>query len=134
MSSAMQARELLRYLGGGWRIERTIEDHRVGARYEFEGRARGLMVERGWLARGKESWFVRRAYRFGEENGMLTVAFEDGRPFYRIDCARLPKLEVRHECGPDLYAGAFALTPAGWTLVWRVTGPAKALTITSRYD
>lgn len=69
-----------------------------------------------------------RRYRWSTD---LDVFFEDGRFFHRV-----PPLggEARHWCDPDLYEVSydFSCWPA-FSTVWRVQGPKKSYTMTSRY-
>lgn len=124
---------------GAWRLERRIDD-RLGRPARYRGRATfrrdgSALVydEAGWLD-PVEGPPLRATRRYRWTGGpLVAVAFSDGRPFHTFDLSR-PRPEARHLCGADLYAVRydFTLWPA-WTAAWRVTGPRKDLTLTSRY-
>lgn len=126
-----------------WAVQREITDHTLDLRSTFRGQASFLpsglqwrYLERGKLVCNQKSFSATRTYLY-EPGGAneISVLFADGRPFYSLDCARLPLLQVRHVCGEDLYEGEifFGKEVKLWTTEWRVKGPTKNLLIRTEY-
>lgn len=126
---------------GVWAIDRHILDHRAGAEGRLTGTAtftpdgEGLTVhETGELRyAGQPPIRAERRYLWRERAGRVEVLFDDGRPFHAFPLDTATP-EARHACDPDAYAvrydfGAFP----DWTARWRVTGPRKDYTMTTRY-
>ncbi|MDX3455111.1 DUF6314 family protein [Streptomyces sp. ME02-8801-2C] len=144
--------DVLLFLAGTWRLERSVRDLSgtdegtfVGtttfsplheADQPHEGVPRGLLhhesgtfVWRG-VARPAE-----RTLRFlpGAAPGTAAVCFADGRPFHDLDLTS-GRWITDHPCAADLYRGEFTvLDEDHWRTVWRVAGPAKDLVLTTDY-
>ena len=90
--------------------------------------------EQGTLAMGNYRGEATRRYRFTScEGARADILFDDGAPFHTLDLAT-GYADVVHHCGDDLYEGRYELRSADqWTLDWRVTGPRKALSISTQY-
>ncbi len=72
-----------------------------------------------------------RSYVYRAVPDGADVWFTDGRPFHSF---RWADGRTEHACPPDTYRGAYAFGAwPRWRLVWWVRGPAKRLTIVSRY-
>lgn len=145
--------DLAGYLLGAWTASRTLEDRRAGVTGTFIGtltfspvsetddvacRDAGTPVlvtsqEEGTLTMpGLPATPARRAHRWRITGADAEVAFEDGRPFHRLDLGAGAD-EPDHWCAPDQYSGTFtAISPSEMEWVWRVTGPAKDLVLTTR--
>lgn len=66
------------------------------------------------------------------DNGLLSVAFDDGRPLADFDVST-GEGSARHACGDDLYDGTVSFGDKnGWTWTWRVQGPRKDYVMRSR--
>ncbi|MEU3276962.1 DUF6314 family protein [Streptomyces antibioticus] len=135
--------DVLAYLAGTWRVERTVRDLAGGAAGHFEGTTvfkpldvRGLLHEES----GTFTWRgvarpAERTLRFlpGPTPGTADVRFADGRPFHDLDLSG-GRHVARHPCAADLYQGEFTVRDADhWRTVWRVGGPAKDLLLTTDY-
>ncbi len=124
---------------GDWRIERSIDDRRMGERATFEGTARihgdavrAVYAEVGQLRLpGRSPLTATRRYLWSATARGIAVAFEDGRPFHAIPAGGGA---AGHDCAPDRYDVVydFAHWP-DWTAVWTVTGPAKDYTARALY-
>ncbi|MET9775086.1 DUF6314 family protein [Streptomyces sp. NPDC006367] len=133
--------DVLEYLAGRWRTERTAHDLASGDTGRFEGTTVFEPGEGGGL-RGHESglftWHgvtrpAERTLRYepGEAPGTAEVRFADGRPFHHLDLTS-GRHAAGHPCAADLYRGEFTVRDADrWRTVWRVTGPAKDLLLTT---
>jgi len=135
---------------GSWSFTRTISDHRSGSDYRAVGTATFAAEPDGrirWFEEGRLVWqagsstFTRTLFLAppAEDSVDWSVTFEDGRFFHPWSAD-----DVVHLCGRDTYrgdvdsqaipgTGAAADCQAGWTLTWRVTGPAKEYTMRTRY-
>ncbi|WP_185832449.1 DUF6314 family protein [Streptomyces sp. WAC 04229] len=135
--------DVLAYLAGRWRTERTVRDLASGAEGRFEGTtAFDALAEGGLLSResGAFTWQgvtrpAERTLRYtpGSAPGTADVRFADGRPFHGLDLAS-GRHVADHPCAADLYRGEFTVQgPSRWRTVWRVGGPAKDLLLTTDY-
>jgi len=126
---------------GDWRLMREIVQL-GGPEARFEGMARfvpdgaGLSYREAGrlLIAGQVPVRAERRYLWRAGGpGMIAVAFDDGRPFHRIDTTA-PTPRDRHHCGHDIYDVAydFGGWPA-WEVRWRVTGPRKDYVMRSDY-
>ncbi|MET8825323.1 DUF6314 family protein [Streptomyces sp. NPDC004610] len=136
--------DVLAYLAGRWRVERTVRDLGGDGEGRFTGstvfeaagdgegllhRESGTFVWQG-VARPAE-----RTLRFrpGAAPGTAEVRFADGRPFHDLDLTS-GRHVADHPCAADLYRGEFTVTGADhWRTVWRVGGPAKDLLLVTEY-
>lgn len=136
---------------GSWSFTRTIADHRRRSEYRAGGTATFGAEPDGrirWFEEGRLVWqarssaFTRTLFLVppADDNADWSVTFEDGRFFHPWSAD-----EVVHLCGRDTYRGdvdsqtspdpgAAADCQAGWTLTWRVTGPAKDYTMRTHYQ
>lgn len=143
MSAPSPVADTLGYLAGRWRVRRTVEDRAAGETGLFEGVADFTPDGAGGLAhaeRGRFGWRgasreATREHSYGPgPDGTALVAFPDGRPFHDLDL-RTGRWSAVHGCAPDRYEGAFTvLGPDRWRVVWRVTGPAKNLLLTTLHE
>ncbi|WP_328539743.1 DUF6314 family protein [Streptomyces sp. NBC_00344] len=140
--------DVLAYLAGAWRVERTVRDLSGESDGCFTGRTDFEPLDGGGLLHHESGTFVwqgvarpaGRILRFlpaqpGEDGGTGTsqVQFADGRFFHGLDL-RSGHHIADHPCGADLYRGEFeAWGPDGWRSIWRVGGPAKQLLLTTEY-
>ncbi|MEU0413090.1 DUF6314 family protein [Streptomyces griseorubiginosus] len=143
MSGFWPVPDVLAYLAGGWRTERTVRDLESGAEGEFSGTTAFGQLEGGGLLSRESGTFVwqrvprpaERTLRFlpGATPGTADVRFSDGRPFHGLDLSSGHHV-ADHPCAADLYRGEFTvLDPDRWRTVWRVGGPAKDLVLTTEY-
>lgn len=141
MTAANGISDLGAYLSGSWSVLRVVTDHRRAECGSFLGWAifhgapDGLSYdEAGWLALGNHRGAASQSYRYDlPRPDVAEVRFDDGRPFHRLDLST-GRCQARHLCGADLYDGAFeVLGEYQWRVVWRVTGPHKALVLDSHY-
>lgn len=90
--------------------------------------------EQGILEMGAYRGEATRRYRFTSCQGSRAeILFDDGAPFHTVDLAT-GRADAVHHCGDDLYEGRYqVLSRDQWTLDWRVTGPRKALSISTQY-
>lgn len=135
--------DVLTYLAGSWRVERSVRDLVSGAVGEFSGTTVFGPHEGGGLLHHESGTFVwqgvprpaERTLRFlpGTARGTADVRFADGRPFHDLDLTSGRHI-VDHPCSADLYRGEFSvLDEDHWRTVWRVCGPAKDLVLTTDY-
>ena len=145
MSGYWPVIDVLAYLAGSWRVERSVRDLASGAEGSFSGTTvfEALDDEAG-LLHHESGTFVwqgvarpaERTLRFlpGEDGtGRADVRFEDGRPFHDLDLTS-GRHVADHPCAADVYRGEFTVRDADhWRTVWRVGGPAKDLVLTTDY-
>ncbi|MFJ4835542.1 DUF6314 family protein [Streptomyces sp. NPDC088747] len=151
--------DLLAYLAGDWRVERTVRDLASGAEGHFTGTTVFGPLEAGDSAQntgrpgdaGQETGLLhhesgtfvwqgtpRPAERTlwflpGQGAGTADVRFSDGRPFHDLDLTS-GRFVADHPCSADLYRGEFTVLDAHrWRTVWRVAGPAKDLVLATDY-
>ncbi|EGX59167.1 hypothetical protein SZN_14161 [Streptomyces zinciresistens K42] len=138
--------DVLAYLAGNWRVERSVRDLVSGDAGTFTGTTAfgpledgpgGALLhhERGTFAWRGAARPAERTLRFlpGAGPGTAQVCFADGRPFHDLDLTRGHHV-AGHPCAADLYRGEFTVLDAGrWRTVWRVGGPAKDLLLTTDY-
>ncbi|WP_369168043.1 DUF6314 family protein [Streptomyces sp. R28] len=138
--------DVLTYLAGSWRAERSVRDlasGAAGADGEFSGTTAFGPLEGGGLLHQESGTFVwqgvprpaERTLRFlpGAARGTADVRFADGRPFHDLDLTSGRHI-ADHPCSADLYRGEFTvLDEDHWRTVWRVRGPAKNLVLTTDY-
>ncbi|GHE02149.1 DUF6314 family protein [Streptomyces alanosinicus] len=136
--------DVLAYLAGSWRVERSVRDLASGDTGTFSGLTRfGPLADGGLLHEesGDFTWQgvtrpATRTLRFlpGPGAGTADVRFADGRPFHELDLTS-GRYVTGHPCAADLYRGEFTVQDAGrWRTVWRVGGPAKDLLLTTDYE
>jgi Family of unknown function (DUF6314) len=126
--------DLRAYLTGAWRVGRTLEDRRRGARGRFDGGASFTPGQTGALACREEGRLALAGFETVAHQSYLytfpapflaEVRFADGRPFHPLDL-RDGVWTAEHLCGADLYRGAFrALGPDRWQAEWEISGPCK---------
>ena len=124
---------------GAWRLDRRIwEGGRVSS---FEGRASLERAGDAWLWREEGTLALpdgarvhaERRHLWRPEGGAISVAFEDGRPFYAFDPGG-DTCTLEHDCPPDAYLGSLDLTGfPDWLLEWRVSGPRKSYVSRTRH-
>ena len=133
--------DLAHFLSGTWRVDRALEDAALGTGH-FRGSATftpdgdGLAwVETGRMTLGRYDGPARRALRLVRDAQGWEVRFADGRPFHRLDVRGDGHCAFDHPCGPDRYAGEFAVRgPDAFEIDWSVSGPAKDQRLTGRYE
>lgn len=134
--------DVLTFLAGHWRVERTVRDLAADATGTFAGTT-GFTAEGDGLLHFESGTFewhgvtrpAERTLRYlpGEEAGTAVVRFADGRFFHDLDL-RTGHHVADHPCSADLYRGEFSVYDAErWRTVWRVKGPAKDLLLTTDY-
>lgn len=89
--------DVLAYLAGSWRVERSVRDHASGAEGTFRGTTDFAPLEAGGLLHHESGTFVwqgvarpaERTLRFlpGTAPSRADVRFADGRPFHDLDLA-----------------------------------------------
>ncbi|GAB3756675.1 DUF6314 family protein [Microlunatus parietis] len=124
---------------GTWQLDRVIDDRRNNVR----GTATGRLTLAPEPAGDRLRWFEECLLEWRDYRGPATrtyylapgpdgwrLTFDDGRLFHRWR----PGETVRHDCGDDDYAGTVEPAPetGGMIIVWRVTGPRKDYTSTTR--
>jgi len=141
--------DVLAYLAGGWRVERSVRDLASGATGTFSGTTvfewldgDGRAPSAGLLHHecGSFEWQgvarpAERTLRFlpGDGPGRADVRFADGRRFHDLDLTS-GRYTADHPCSADLYRGEFTVHDGDhWRTVWRVGGPAKHLVLTTDY-
>ncbi|MCX5266653.1 DUF6314 family protein [Streptomyces sp. NBC_00199] len=147
--------DVLAYLAGSWRVERSVRDLAGGGEGRFEGVTAFGAPHRdgpgedggpppdGALLHEESGTFVWlgvarpavRTLRFlpGPRPGTADVRFADGRPFHDLDLTT-GRHVTEHPCSADLYRGEFTVSDADrWRTVWRVAGPAKDLLLITDY-
>lgn len=128
---------------GRWHVARKITDHRGGQSGAFDGQAvftpdgrdRLIYREEGVLTLAQGGPLkAERTYLWQFAADVVTVSFEDGRPFHSF-ALRAHAAGSDHLCGRDLYQVVydFALWPV-WQAVWQVAGPAKDYVSHSAYQ
>ncbi|AKZ54689.1 hypothetical protein SAM23877_1640 [Streptomyces ambofaciens ATCC 23877] len=133
--------DVLAYLAGRWRTERSVRDLASGAEGRFEGVTEfGALAGGGLLSHesGAFTWQgvtrpAERTLRYepGAAPGTADVRFADGRPFHGLDLTTGHHV-TDHPCSADLYRGEFTVRDRDrWRTVWRVGGPAKDLLLTT---
>lgn len=133
--------DLKAYLTGAWKVSRRIDDQRRGESGVFDGEA-AFVAEKGGL-RYRERGLLRlgdfesegsRGYVYAfPAPAVADIFFEDGRFFHTLDLSG-GAWSANHPCGDDGYNGDFIVTSADrWRVVWRVTGPRKALVLDTEY-
>jgi uncharacterized protein DUF6314 len=135
--------DVLAYLAGRWRVERSVRDLASGEQGEFRGTTEFGPLDDGGLLHRESGTFVwqgvprpaERTLRFlpSRGPGAADVRFADGRPFHDLDLTS-GRHTADHPCSADLYRGEFTVADADhWRTVWRVRGPAKDLVLTTDY-
>ncbi|MDT0611226.1 DUF6314 family protein [Streptomyces lancefieldiae] len=135
--------DVLAYLAGRWRTERSVRDLASGAEGRFEGTTVFDALPGGGLLSRESGAFTwqgatrpaERTLRYepGAAPGIADVRFADGRPFHGLDLTAGHHV-ADHPCAADLYRGEFTVQDADrWRTVWRVGGPAKDLLLTTDY-
>jgi Family of unknown function (DUF6314) len=148
----LRIEDALEFFAGLWDLDRSIEDHRSGARGTFRGRASlteipagaGPAAERlsyeeaGELLFGAYRGPAHRTLEYVRlQDASVQLCFADGRPFIDVDlsgghCTRV------HDCGEDRYEiSMIAISRDLMEERWRVRGPEKdydALTTLRRVD
>ncbi|EST21604.1 DUF6314 family protein [Streptomyces roseochromogenus] len=136
--------DVLAFLAGRWRVERSVRDLASGDDGCFSGAALFSAPAGGGLLHEESGTFTwqgvarpaTRTLRFlpGSAPGTADVRFEDGRPFHALDLTS-GRYVADHPCAADLYRGEFTVRDADhWRSVWRVRGPAKDLVLTTDYE
>ncbi|MEU3780718.1 DUF6314 family protein [Streptomyces sp900129855] len=155
--------DVLAYLAGSWRVQRSVRDRASGDEGRFDGITVFSALEEGGpghdgllhkglphdglphngLLHEESGTFVwlgvarpaERTLRFlpGPTAGTADVRFADGRPFHDLDLTSGRHI-ADHPCSADLYQGEFtALGADRWRTLWRVAGPAKDLLLITDY-
>ncbi|MDN3022293.1 DUF6314 family protein [Streptomyces sp. S.PB5] len=135
--------DVLAFLAGGWRVERSVRDLASGDAGAFSGTTLFSPLDGGGLLHRESGTFTwqgvprpaERTLRFlpGSSPGAADVRFADGRPFHDLDLTS-GRHVADHPCSADLYRGEFSVLDANhWRTVWRVGGPAKDLVLTTDY-
>ncbi|WP_210586597.1 DUF6314 family protein [Streptomyces sp. GESEQ-35] len=135
--------DVLAFLAGQWRVERTVRDLANREHGEFRGTTEFGPLDDGGLLHRESGTFVwqgvprpaERTLLFlpSREPGTTDVRFADGRPFHDLDLTS-GRHTTAHPCSADLYRGEFTVADADhWRTVWRVGGPAKDLVLTTDY-
>ena len=132
----MATSRVLQDFVGSWRVLRDIA-HADGTHAVFEGHATfapetdGLDYAETGLLRiaGGPALSAAQRYRWDAD---LNVYFEDGRFFHTVP----PRGgDTAHWCDPDQYDGRYAFEEwPRFTVQWRVVGPRKDYTMTTRYE
>ncbi|HKK98593.1 MAG TPA: DUF6314 family protein [Marivita sp.] len=124
---------------GTWSVARTIADHLGGPDGQFIGTARfepsgdGVSYhETGSLTLGEHPAFhAERRYYWRQVGELISVFFEDGRPFHSFDPAHPTS---SHWCDPDTYRVTYDLADwPVWRSTWDVSGPRKAYKMVTTY-
>ncbi|MEU6376398.1 DUF6314 family protein [Streptomyces sp. NPDC046909] len=135
--------DVLTYLAGSWRAERSVRDLANGESGKFTGTTAFAPLEDGGLLHQESGTFTwqgvprpaERTLRFlpGGSPGTADVRFADGRPFHDLSLTSGHHI-ADHPCAADLYRGEFLVLDADhWRTVWRVGGPTKDLVLTTDY-
>jgi hypothetical protein len=146
MSEFWPVTDVLAYLAGSWRVQRSVRDLASGDEGAFtgttvfeplDGEETGLLHrELGTFVWQDAARPAERTLRFlaGDGGGgRADVRFGDGRPFHDLDLTS-GRHVTDHPCAADLYRGEFTVQDADhWRTVWRVGGPAKDLLLTTDY-
>jgi hypothetical protein len=125
------------YLPGAWSVTRVINGGADGftgsACFEPDGGGGMCWRERGRLRLGGYDGEARRTYLIVPDGDAWLVRFDDGRPFHSLQLSG-GRAEAEHLCGPDVYRGVYELRDEdSFTVVWTVSGPGRADTISSVY-
>jgi hypothetical protein len=137
VDAAAPIADTYRFLLGEWRIERALTDHRLHETGLFRGTATVAPCEIGFrpaaqyrevgqLRFGTYRGTASRSLRYlREQDGAVTVTFEDGRRFVACDL-RSGRCDGTHVCGEDQYEVSWRVV-AHDVLVerWRARGPCK---------
>ncbi|MFJ9177310.1 DUF6314 family protein [Streptomyces sp. NPDC102360] len=134
--------DVLAFLAGSWRVERTVRDLAADVTGTFSGTT-DFTAEGDGLRHFESGMFewrgvvrpAERTLRYvpGEERGTAVVCFADGRFFHGLDL-RAGRYVADHPCSADLYRGEFTVYGVdAWRAVWRVKGPAKDLLLVTEY-
>ncbi|WP_243787671.1 DUF6314 family protein [Saccharopolyspora gloriosae] len=143
MTAGFAVEDLPGFFVGRWGLRRGIVDD-AGARLGgFEGEAvfsaepDGLLVyrERGVLELGAHRGSAQRTLHYRVTGpGRASVFFDYGGFFHDLDL-RSGRWCVEHPCRADSYRGEFVVVGAdSWWQRWRVSGPAKAHTLTTDFE
>ncbi|MFI5873241.1 DUF6314 family protein [Streptomyces sp. NPDC051445] len=143
MSEFRPVPDVLAYLAGSWRVERSVRDLGSAEEGRFDGVTVFSPLDEGGLLHRESGTFVwlgvprpaERTLRFlpGPTPGTADVRFADGRPFHDLGLTT-GRHVADHPCSADLYRGEFTVRdPDHWRTVWRVAGPAKNLLLTTDY-
>ncbi|MER5296301.1 DUF6314 family protein [Streptomyces pharetrae] len=136
--------EVLAFLAGSWRVDRSVRDLASGDEGRFDGTTVFGPLEGGALLHRESGVFVWRGVARPAERtlrflpgpagaGTAEVRFADGRPFHDLDLTT-GHWVADHPCAADLYRGEFTVRDADhWRTVWRVRGPAKELVLATDY-
>ncbi|WP_405610778.1 DUF6314 family protein [Streptomyces sp. NBC_00076] len=135
--------DVLAYLAGSWRVERSVRDLTSGDEGHFGGTTTFGPSDEGGLLHHETGTFTWRGvprpaertllFLPGSPPGTVDVRFADGRPFHDLDLAS-GRHVTDHPCSADLYRGEFTVRDGDhWRSVWRVGGPAKDLVLTTDY-
>ncbi len=135
--------DVLTFLAGRWRVERSMRDLASGEEGRFAGATTFAPLDGGGLLHRESGTFTwqgvtrpaERTLRFlpGAAHGTADVRFADGRPFHDLDLTSGRHI-ADHPCAADLYRGEFTVRDEDhWRTVWRVRGPAKDLVLTTDY-
>jgi hypothetical protein len=126
---------LLEWLAGDWSIDRDIND----GGGTFHGRAAFTPQPDGTL-RWHETGDLTLdgstvpTYRTLSIDAGGQVRFDDGRPFHHLALTD-GACDAVHPCAPDEYTGRYEVVDDDtFTVTWRVRGPGRDDTITSRYE
>jgi hypothetical protein len=125
---------------GLWSVARDIDDRLGGQQGRFRGLARitpapdGLRyAEQGLLVIGQARTQASRVYQWRDAGPRrIDVRYEDGAPFHVIDWSGVEWRDA-HRCGQDDYAVRYSFAASSWHAHWRVTGPRKEYTSSTRY-
>ncbi|MBQ1091158.1 DUF6314 family protein [Streptomyces sp. B93] len=135
--------DVMAYLAGRWRVERSVRDLTTGDEGRFTGTTDFRHLDGSGLLHHESGTFVwqgvarpaERTLRFlpGPAPGTADVRFADGRAFHDLDLTT-GRHTADHPCSADLYRGEFSVRDRDrWRTVWRVRGPAKDLVISTDY-
>jgi hypothetical protein len=136
--------DVLAFLAGNWRVERSVRDLSGGEEGRFTGATGFGPLDGGGLLHEEAGTFVwqgvarpaTRTLRYLPGSGgagTADVRFADGRPFHALDLST-GRYVADHPCAADFYRGEFTVRDRDhWRTVWRVGGPAKDLVLTTDY-
>ena len=126
---------------GEWTLSRTIQDTGTAGTGRFDGTARFSADAHGLLYReegqlvlpGQGAFTAVRHYLWRQDGPLITVNFDDGRPFHQFDPAA-PTPNATHLCINDTYRVAYDFGDwPRWTARWNITGPRKDYAMVSCY-
>ena len=128
---------------GNWSLDRLIVDHTGQMSGRLTGEARWTGRPDGRYAYTETGTFqletgpvlkAERRYIWQWASERVVVCFDDDSPFHSFHPSGLVDGST-HLCGQDTYNVAYDFTGwPDWTATWRVTGPRKNYTSTSRYS